>query len=355
MCFILYHSIFFNANHKNEKPIFAFLLKHLFIIGIAMIDIHIKNSAGILQKVDQITEGCWINIYPPFVNEELVALSSKLDIPQDFLTDSLDINERSRYERDDHVDLIVINTPVANTDEVSVVDDRDALFVTIPIGVIKKSGFILTISRYQNDVIDDLLNGKLKGLDPADHGKFILQLFDRNVFYFLHYLQSINTLRNSFEQELYHSSRNKELSKLLNIQKSLVYFVTTLRSNELVKMKMKRTDFLQIANDEYKTDLLEEVLIDNSQALEMAEVYTNILNGTMDAFAAIISNNVNTVMRRLTAITIVLMVPTLVASFYGMNVQLPFEDRTWAFYAVVGVSVVISSVVVGFFMRKRLF
>ena len=178
---------------------------------------------------------------------------------------------------------------------------------------------------------------------------------DKNVYYFLHFLKEINIKRNLFEKELYNSMQNAELSKLLNIQKSLVYFVTTLRSNELTMMKIQRTDFLKITDREEETDILQDIIVDNSQAMEMSNIYSNILNGTMDAFASIISNNLNFVLKRLTSVTIVLMVPTLVASFYGMNVSLPLEGHNYAFIFTLIMSILLSVLLIGVFVRKKWF
>ena len=183
----------------------------------------------------------------------------------------------------------------------------------------------------------------------------MLQIMEQNVFRFLNSLKNLNFKRNLIEHELYESSRNKEFKQLLSIEKSLVYFVNALSANELLKMKMKRANFLAIGDDEDKTDLFESIIIDNNQALSMANVYTNILNGTMDAYGSIISNNLNITMRRLTLITIILMLPTLVASFYGMNVPLPFQDSPYAFYGIMGFSILLSLIVGWYFQRKRLF
>ena len=168
-------------------------------------------------------------------------------------------------------------------------------------------------------------------------------------------MKKLNLRRNLIEKELYDSSSNKQLVELLSIEKSLVYFMNSLSANELLKMKMKRTDFLQIRTDEDKADLFEDIIIDNSQALEMANVYTNILNGTMDAYGSIISNNLNLTIRRLTLITIILMVPTLIASFYGMNVPLPAQEFPYMSSIIIGVSIMISLLVAWYFQRKRLF
>ena len=165
----------------------------------------------------------------------------------------------------------------------------------------------------------------------------------------------LNQKRNEIEKELYDSSRNQELRRLLSIEKSLVYFVNSLSANDLLKMKMKRTDFLEMRNDEVLTDLFEDIIIDNGQALEMSNVYTNILNGTMEAYASIISNNLNMVIQRLTLVTIILMVPTLVASLYGMNVPLPFKNSEYSFYFIIVFSISVSLLLAWFFRRHRLF
>jgi magnesium transporter len=312
-----------------------------------------KKTGDELIRIEQSEPGCWINIYPPFNHDNLEDLSNTYNIPLDFLIDSLDINERSRYEFEDDVKLIVLNTPVDNEGEI--VDDDRSVYVTLPIGIILLPDMILTLSQHPNPVIDSFINQRVKRFDPADTKKFVLQLFDRNVFYFLHYLRQINNKRNLIEDELYNSSRNTELAQLMNLQKALVYFVNTLRGNELTMAKLARTDFLKIKSDEDLSDYLEDVIVDNSQALEMANVYTNILNGTMDAFASIISNNLNTVMQRLTSVTIVLMVPTLVASFYGMNVELPFQHQPSAYVIAIGISLMLSFLLVMFFRRKKWF
>jgi len=312
-----------------------------------------KKENGSLIVADQIDGAGWINISPPFSHSELEALATELVIPLDFLTDSLDIDERSRYEREEDDRLIVLNTPILNDGN----DENDAIYVTVPIGIILTGGNIITITPKENPVLNIFLEDKLKNFNPENEALFILQIMEQNVFRFLTCLKQLNLKRNIIEKELYDSSRNRELRQLLSIEKSLVYFVNTLSSNELLKMKMKRTDFLRIKDDEALTDLFEDIIIDNSQALEMSNVYTNILNGTMEAYASIISNNLNVVIQRLTLITIILMVPTLVASFYGMNVPVPFksDDSPETFFYILIFSLVISILLALWFRRKRLF
>ena len=316
-----------------------------------MIRFYAKEN-GILKELEDPRPSCWINISPPFNHAELERLAKHLDVPLDFLTDSLDIDERSRYEREEEARLIVVNTPILNKIEA----ENEAIYVTVPIGIILTLDHVITITSHENPVLDLFFDGKVKNFDPADDTRFVLQIFEQNVYHFLTCLKKLNLKRNLIEKELYDSSRNSDLRQLLQIEKSLVYFVNTLSSNELLKMKMKRSDFLKIRSDEDQTDLFEDIIIDNSQALEMANVYTNILNGTMEAYASIISNNLNFVMQRLTLITIILMVPTLVASFYGMNVPVPFKsENNSSFYYILIFSLLVSLLLAWWFRRKRLF
>lgn len=312
---------------------------------------YFTKEAGRLKELDEPQANCWVNIEPPFTNEELEETAMKFDIPLDFLTDSLDIDERSRYEREEDVRLILLNTPVLNGEK----EQNDAIYITVPVGIIMVPDYIITITAVENPVLQLFLNNKLKHFKPSDDSAFVLSIMEQNVYRFLVCLKKLNQRRNEIEKELYDSSRNKELVELLSIEKSLVYFMNSLSANELLKMKMKRTDFLQIRNDEDKSDLFEDIIIDNSQALEMANVYTNILNGTMDAYGSIISNNLNITIRRLTLITIILMVPTLIASFYGMNVPLPAEDSPYASVVIIITSILLSLLVTWYFRQKRMF
>lgn len=317
--------------------------------------IHYYTTAnGKLEELDAIQSGCWVNISPPINAASLEAISEEHGIPLDFLTDSLDMDERSRYEREEEVRLILINSPVLNEADHL---DNEAIYITAPIGIITTEENIFTICPVDIPVLERFLENRVKGVDVMDRSKFVLQIFEQTVYSYLYSLKKLNLKRHLIERELYDSSRTSELKQLLRIEKSLVYFVNSLSSNELLKMKMKRTDFLKLGDDEYLTDLFEDIIIDNGQALEMSNVYTNILSGTMEAYASIISNNLNIFIQRLTVVTIILMVPTLVASFYGMNVPLPFGhgDSENAFIAILVISVIISLFLVWFFRRKKFF
>lgn len=311
---------------------------------------YLKKQNGRLEQLPSLEPGCWINLYGPFNAEETQELSEKLSIELDFITDSLDVDERSRYESEDGVDLIVLKTPVRNKG----ITDSDAIYITIPIGIIRTAENIITISAHRNPVIDYFMETPPKNFVTNDVESFILNVFERNVMMFQDFLKNLNNRRYAYEKELYYSSRNEDLANLLNIQKSLIYFVTNIRSNELMMMKTQRSNFLRI-KDEEKLDWLNDIVIENSQALEMSEMYSNILNGTMDTFASIISNNLNGVMKRLTSVTIVLMVPTLIASFYGMNVSLPLEKNPYAFVIIFSITILTSLAMSWYFVKRNWF
>lgn len=303
-----------------------------------------------LIELDAIKSGCWINVCPPFDALEIELLAESLDIPFDFLNDPLDIDERTRFEVEDDVKLIVVNTPAL--DESS---DNLTLYTTIPIGIIIIPDNIITISSHETAVIQRIISSKVR-VTPSDFSLFVLQILEQNVYTYLHCLKDINVRRNIIEQEVYQTSQNQELKQLLSLEKSLVYFVTALSSNALLKQKLQRMDLLDIKKYEEKADLLEDIMIDNSQAQEMAHIYSIILGNTMQALASIISNNLTEVMQRLTLITIILMVPTLVASFYGMNVVvIPLQDEPLAFWILIGGSVIFSILMVAFFRTKKMF
>ncbi|MEM6395756.1 MAG: magnesium transporter CorA family protein [Bacteroidota bacterium] len=311
-----------------------------------------SQEQGRLIELAERRPGCWINVAPPFEQDELETLAQEFEMPIDFLLDPLDIDERSRYEREEDVRLIVLNTPALNEQNT---DGNESTYVTVPVGIILADDHIITITSRENDVLQLLKEGKVRNFNPEDEANFVLKFFEQTVFRFLTCLKKLNLKRNLIEQELYDSSRNRELMQLLSIEKSLVYFINALNGNELLKMKMKRTDFLRIRQDEGLSDLFEDIIIDNGQALEMANIYTNILNGTMDAYGSIISNNLNITIQRLTLITIILTVPMVIASFYGMNVPLPLQQKQFTIGIIFLVSIFLSLGVIWYFRKKRMF
>ncbi len=307
-----------------------------------------KNIDQQTVEVDKTSEAVWVNLLPPLKQEEFAELSETLDIPIDFLTDSLDIDERSRFEEEDKVKLIVIKTPTENHS----FNESDAYYITIPICIILTHSQIVTVNSFENPAIKKFLD-TFQNRQPDKKSMMVMKIIEKIVQNFLDYLKQINQQRNVLEQKLYASSENEQLLQLMRIQKSLVYFVTALRSNELLMMKLQRTNFLQLTDDE--KEYLDDLIVDNSQALEMANIYANILASTLDAFASIIANNQNQVLRRLSVITIVLSLPVLIASIFGMNVPNGFEQSGAAFYIVVLLSLAIALTIGWLFLRKKIF
>lgn len=309
---------------------------------------YFKNIDAQTVEIDKPENGVWVNVVPPLKEEEFTELSNELEIPIEFLRDSLDIDERPRYELEDNVKFVVIKTPTENNS----FNDSDAYYITIPICIILTHNHIVTVNSFDNGAIKKFLNS-FQRRHPDKRNMMVLKIFEKVVQNFLEYLKEINQRRNQYEQSLYDSNSNVDLLKLMRIQKSLVYFVTALRSNEMLMMKLERTNFLQLNEEE--REFLQDLIVDTSQALEMANIYTNILSSTMDAFASIISNNLNNVMKRLTSITIILSLPILVTSIYGMNVKIPGQDGAHAFYIPVIISLVVSVLISGYFMKKKWF
>ncbi|MBN8674520.1 MAG: magnesium transporter CorA family protein [Chitinophagales bacterium] len=309
---------------------------------------YFKNIDHKTVEIDKPENGSWINVLPPLKQEEFSELSTVLEIPIDFLTDSLDIDERSRFEEDDNVRLIVIKTPTENNS----FNDSDAFYITIPICIILTHNQIVTVNSFENQAIKKFLN-TFPNRNPEKKNMMVLKIFEKIVQNFMDHLKEINQRRNAVEQKLYAASENEQLLQLMRIQKSLVYFVTALRSNEMLLMKLERTNFLGLNEDE--KEFLNDLVVDNSQALEMANIYANILSSTLDAFASIIANNQNQVLKRLAVITIVLTFPVLIASIFGMNVPSGFEKSSYAFYIVVFFSLVVALAIGWLFLRKKIF
>jgi magnesium transporter len=309
---------------------------------------YFKNFEHHTLAIDKPEAGVWVNVLPPLKQEEFSELSETLEIPLDFLKDSLDIDERSRYEIEDNVKLIVIKTPTENNS----FNESDAYYITIPICIILTHNQIVTVNSFENEAIKKFLN-TFQNRSPDKKSMMVLKIFEKICTNFLEFLKEINQRRNLLEQKLYDSNRNSELLELVRIQKSLVYFITALRSNELLMMKIARTNFLQLNEDE--KEFLDDLIVETSQALEMANTYTTILSSTLDAFASIISNNLNNVMKRLTSITIILSLPVVVTSIYGMNVPIPGQDWPHSFYVPIIISLILAVIISAYFMKKKWF
>jgi magnesium transporter len=306
----------------------------------------IKSTANGLEKIDDLVPGSWINIVDPTTDEieQMVATG----IPQDFLTYPLDLDERSRTEReDDGTTLIIIRIPYFQGPKV------DVPYITVPLGIILNENYILTVGRRSNQIIEEMANGRVRGLSTAKRYRFVLRILLNTANRFLHYLREINNRVDLLEDQLQASMKNKEVAELLKMQKSLVYFTTALRSNQLVLDRLQRGQmFHKYPDDE---DLLEDVITENQQALEMVTTASTILSSMMDSFASIISNNLNVVMKFLASMTIVLSLPTIVTSYFGMNVDLPFQGNTNAYVIIIVLCVVLALLVVWVFMKRDWF
>ncbi len=291
-------------------------------------------------------ESFWVHLENPDT-EEVNTVLTRYDLPEDFITDLQDADENSRMEYDEGSMLIILRVPLYYRHRSASVS-----FATAPLGIIVADDKVITVSFYENEILTQYLDGKHKPFNITQQS-FILAINLRTAIYYLKFLKEINRRTTNIENELHQSMRNKELIRLLRMEKSLVYFNTSLKSNEIILERMQRSRWLQ--NDPEAEDLIEDVIIENKQAIEMANIHSSILSGMMDAFASIISNNLNVVMKFLTSVTIILALPTLIASIYGMNLDLPLQNRPYAFLIVMGLSVVLSVTLVLVFIRKKYF
>ena len=312
-----------------------------------MLNMYISNEEGTLRETDRISNGCWVQLIAP--NElEMQKVSRELEIPLEFLRDPLDEEERSRIEKDGENILIIVNVPLVSIDEKGM-----PIYDTIPLGMIIAKNCFVTICLKDNPIFHTFSEGKVKNFFTYKRTRFAFQILYSMSTSYLRFLKQISKKTDTIEKELHQSMKNKELFSLLNLQKSLVYFTTSLKSNNIVMQKMLKSNYLKMYEDDQ--ELLEDVIIENQQAIEMAETHTSILSGMMDAFASIISNNVNIVMKFLTSFTIILSLPTMVASFYGMNVSIPFQDYRYSFFIALTIAFILSSITAFIFWRKRFF
>lgn len=304
-----------------------------------------KDLPDGFRPLDEPEQGCWIRAVDPNA-EEQERLRSDFGVDPDFLNDVLDIDEQSRIERDDQGISVIIRIPLY-------LPEREVEYFTVPYGIIIRGDALITMCLYDNPISQDMQNRRIRGMDLSQANSIILHSILRSVQYYLRYLKDINRKTGTIERVLHKAVKNTELMELMTLQKSLVYFTTSLRANEMLLEKIHKLAAWQLSPDEQ--EILEDVFIDQKQAIEMARIYSNILTGMMNSFASVISNNLNAVMKRLTVISLMLMIPTLVASIYGMNVGLPFQDNPWAFPVVVGIALLVSSVVLIVFRWKKLY
>ena len=276
---------------------------------------------GRLDQVDELENGCWVSVVDP-TPQEIKMLIDNFGLDSGFVKSSLDEEESSRIEREDDQTLIIIDTPVASTE-----DDDTKVFFTMPIGIIITDENVFTISLHHSQIIDEAVRGTIRNLRPTFKTRFVLQILLRIAALFLYYLKQIDKLPSLAEQQLHDAMKNELIMQLLALEKSLVYFSTSLKANEATIEKIFRGRVIKLYDEDQ--DLLEDVLIEMKQAIEMAGIYSGILSHMMDGFSSVISNNLNLVMWRLTIVTILMEIPNIIFALYGINtVDLPLPF-TW--------------------------
>ncbi len=308
-----------------------------------------KTFDGVMKEIDTKQDGCWISLTNPTESELIkVAQDNNIDIAD--IKAAMDEEERSRIQPEDNYTMILVDVPT-----IEVRNEKD-WYVTIPMSIILTNDLIITVCLEETPLIKSFMQARVKNFHTHMKTRFILQILYRNATLYLQYLRNINRKSEEVEKKLHRSTKNSELIELLELEKSLVYFTTSLRSNEIVLEKLLRTERVKQYPED--TDLLEDTIIENKQAMEMANIYSGILSGMMDAFASVISNNLNIVMKFLATITIVLSIPTMIFSAYGMNVNtngMPFAGSMYGFGIVIAISIIISLVVALIFSKKDLF
>ena len=300
-----------------------------------------------LKELTQIESGAWINLENPS-DKELEEVARVTGVNEDMLKAALDEEERARIETDDGNTLIIVDIPI--------IDDSTDWYVysTLPMGIITAGSYFITVCLRETTVIGDFVKGRVRNFDANKRTRFIYQILYLNAIKFLHCLKQIDRTSMRVQQSLHRSMKNKELIQLLDLEKALVYFSTSLNSNQIAIDRLQAMNSV-IKHYEEDNEILDDVIIENKQAIEMATIYRDIMSGTMDAFASVISNNQNIVMKFLAAITIILTIPTIIASLWGMNVGVPFGNTVWGFWAVIGIIVAITVPVLIIMIKRKMF
>jgi magnesium transporter len=307
-----------------------------------MISIYRSTATGLIA-LDEPVDGCWIHLTSPDA-EEIARVEASYGIPREFLTYPLDLDEMARTEKEDGAVLVILRVPRHEG------PGSDIPFTTVPLGIILTEKAVVTVSAQESEVLRGMSNGKLRGISTAKRNRFLLHLFLLTAQQYLVDLRAINKAVDALEDRLQASLRNREVLELLKYQKSLTYFTTALKANQLMMDRLQKGQMFKMFPDD--EDLLEDALTEIGQAIEMTNISSGILSQMMDAFASIISNNLNAVMKFLASVTIILALPSLVASIYGMNVSLPLSGHPFAFWLVLSFSVVVSLLVVAIFWRR---
>ncbi len=303
-------------------------------------------ETNVTEETKEFNRGNWINMVSPS-EEEIKHVCESINIEENFIRYALDPEEKARIdvEDDDNTILFIIDTPIME------IESGAKVYSTTPIGVIfVRDDYIITVSLNKNPILEDLVKKKMKTIITYKKSRMLLQLFYSNSEMFLYLLKKLNTETEIAENVLKNSMKNKELLKLLSLEKGLVYFTTSLKSNEVVMEKTMRGSLIKLYDED--EDILEDAIIENKQAIEMAKIYRDILTGTMDAYASIISNNLNGVMKYLTSITIILAIPTMIASYWGMNVPMPLQNNPFGFVIIVLFSLLVG-VIASLWLKRK--
>lgn len=308
-----------------------------------MLSIH-KTVDGVMTRLDQFEENCWVHLTYPS-EDELEQVITKLNVDPGLLRAALDEEETSRIDSEEDQTLIIIDLP-------SVEKDDAVIYSTIPLGILMTPKQIITVCLKESSIIQDFQEGVVKGVRTEQKTNFLFRILLRVASRYLQYLKQIDKIYNYMERQLYKSQRNKELIQMLDLEKSLVYFNTSLKANEVTLEKILRGRIITLYEEDH--DLLEDVLIEVRQAIEMTNIYSSIISGMMDAFASVISNNLNVIMKVLTSITILLTIPNIIFGFYGMNITsgLPLDQFWWIPLVIAGLLILITAVIL---KRKDLF
>ena len=304
----------------------------------------LKNGTG-LVPCDNWEPNCWVNVVKPTIQDKKY-LTEKLGVPEAFYDDIEDVDERPRIEVEDGWCFILMRIPCK-------LHDENTSFTTVPLGIIFKDDIFVSVCFFKTDLIPDFIQyTKRKNIQFTDNINFVFRFLLSSSIWFLKYLKQINIQTKAAEKQLESSVRNEELHTLLRLEKCLVYFTTSLRGNDILIHRLKN---MRGAKEIYDPDLVEDVEIESKQALEQSLVYSEVLSGMMDAYASVISNNLNIVMKRLTSVSLVLMMPTLIASFLGMNLEEGTTIFNWGFWLAVGISLLITLFAVVFMVKKKWF
>lgn len=283
-----------------------------------------KTVEDHLIECTTLEKGCWVHLQNP-TKEEIDGLNTRFALDPTYLAAALDEEESARIEHDGDQTLIIVDIPYVES------EGSGYIYSTIPMGIVLVDEIIITVCTRETPIIADFTEERVRNFWTFKRTRFILQLLYRNASRFLAYLKQIDKASMHVQDQLEKSSRNQELLQMMKLEKSLVFFSTSLKGNELVMEKLLRQESIMKRFPE-DTDLLEDVIIENKQAIEMCAIYRDIMSGTMDAFASIISNNLNITMKVLTSLTVVMAVPTIISSLWGMNVAVPFSQSSAGFW-----------------------